>query len=207
MEPSFHPKSARRTLAQLFDPPLSFPPSARHSIAMEAPYVLRSHGPSLIVLGYDYNPVGSRAELHVDYWHFPRHAFARAALDLSADGVSHSYSGPGAEFHWLWDGHRVQPPHRSIEALRAYRRRVLWMFGERGLARIADLLERDLGDLGCWEKPFRITCAACGGIDTRGLCARCGRCDPCSQRYVDGDPVGDSCIECGALEQPRGETP
>ncbi len=172
-------------------------------IAVEAPYALRGAGPSLVILDRDYKPVGCRAELHVDYRLFPLHAFSRRDLDLTAEGLSHNYSGPGAELHWFWDGATVLPPHRSMAALRAYRRRLRWVFGARGLAQVAELLERELGDLSLWEKPVRISCATCGGIDSRGLCARCGRCNTCSQRYVDGDPAGETCFECLCLPEEK----
>lgn len=186
-------KSLRYSLADLLDP-ARLPGPAGRSYFAELPYVLRAldaEPGKLVVLSAHYQPIGAPVERRIRFADFPEYAFARSELDLGAEGVAHEFSG--GETHRLW---AAAPPNQSLEVCRDYRRRLLWVFGVPGLERVAGLLDRALGDLGRWEKPRRITCRECGGIDSRGPCERCGRCDACSQRYVDGDPAGPTCLDC-----------
>ncbi len=165
-----HPSPARSapsrptrelTLAEVFDPQ-TFTRSRRRFGAIRACAIYCLHevegAPhSLIALGRDYKPLGTRTPsgCWVDYARFPAHHCRMDQLNLDAgpgDGTRWLTSPAGRSW-FLWSDRTV--PYATAAGLTRYRLALLDVLGPDGLAWIARLAGRELGDF-----PDRATCYA-----------------------------------------------
>ncbi len=198
-----HPSPARSTrelsFAEIFDP-LAFTRSRRRyrAIRDSAVYVLHEveGAPDVLVaLGRDYKPLGAGipANLRVDFAAFPRHHFART--DLQTMPLASPGHAEGRSF-WFWQDSTA--PYAAPAALARYRLLLLDVFGREGLARLAALAGRELGDY-----PDRTACEASVrryGAAAADACFGAAECAPVPCRApqsVRSRPDGSAEVRCG----------